>query len=116
MHYSENALLRKCFEFSLLVIKYIECLESQRKFVVAKQLLRCATSIGANAEEAQSAESKGDFIHKLKIADKEAHETLYWLRLCESADSYPDHTKLIPILNEIMRLLNSIIKNSKTTA
>jgi four helix bundle protein len=80
---------------------------------VSRQLLRCSTGIGANAVEAQSSESKQDFIHKLKIADKEARETMYWLQLCKEAESYPDHSKLIPLLEEIMKLLNSIIKTSK---
>ena len=109
-----NPLLQKSIQFSLNVIAYVEHLENARKFVVAKQLLRCATSIGANAMEAQTAESKNDFIHKLKIADKEAHETLYWLILCEKSSNYPQHTKLIPQLEEIMKLLNAIIKTSKT--
>jgi four helix bundle protein len=116
MYYSQNPLLSKCFEFSLLAIKNVEYLEEHRKFVVAKQLLRCATAIGANSVEAQSAESKFDFIHKLKIADKEARETMYWLQLCEAADSYPNHSKLIPLLEEIMKLLNSIIKSARTTS
>jgi four helix bundle protein len=113
MPYSNNPLLAKCFEFSLLSIRYAECLEENRKYVVSKQLLRCSTSIGANAVEAQSSESRQDFIHKLKIADKEARETMYWLQLCKEADSYPVHSNLVPLLEEIMKLLNSIIKSSK---
>src|ERR1043166_9608148 len=81
--FSNNALIQRCIEFSLLAIEYVESLEREKKFVIARQLLKSATSIGANAMEAQSSESKADFIHKLKIADKEAHETLYWLTLCE---------------------------------
>ena len=113
MDITNNPLLQKCIQFSLSVIKYTEHLEHQQKFVIAKQLLRCATSIGANAMKAQSAESKADFIHKLKIADKEAYEALYWLLLCNESETYPHHTKLIPALEEIMKLLNSIIKTSK---
>lgn len=113
MSYANNPLLERCFAFSLLAIKYTECLEGSKKLVVAKQLLRCATAIGANAVEAQSSESKSDFIHKLKVADKEARETMYWLLLCQQAESYPDHTRLVPLLEEIMKLLNSIIKTAK---
>jgi four helix bundle protein len=112
--YADNPLLEKCFTFSLLVIRYCECLEEHRRFVVANQLLRCATGIGANAVEAQSSESKPDFIHKLKIADKEARETFYWLLLCQESESYPNHSKLLPLLEEIQKLLNAIISKTKS--
>ena len=115
MDITNNPLLQKSIEFSLSIIRYVEHLEEAKKFVVAKQLLRAATSIGANAMEAQSAESRADFIHKLKISDKEAHETLYWLMLCNESETYPSHTKLLPQLEEIMKLLNTIIKTSKNT-
>lgn len=68
--YSSNPLVRHSVEFSLMIIKYVEILESNHKYIVAKQLLRSGTAIGACVMEAQSAESKADFIHKLKIADK----------------------------------------------
>lgn len=113
MHIENNPLLQKCFQFSLNTIRYVEHLEENRKFVIANQLLKSATSIGANAVEAQSAESRADFIHKLKVADKEANETMYWLMLCNQSETYPTHSKLIPLLEEIMKLLNSIIKSSK---
>ncbi len=70
MTIENNPLLQKCIHFSPGVIRYVEHLEEHKNFVMAKQLLRYATSIGANAMESQSAESKADFIHKLKIADK----------------------------------------------
>ena len=84
----ENLIVGKTIDFSLAIIKYCEVLEQERKYVIAKQLLRSATSIGANVFEAQNAESKADFIHKMKIAAKEASETLYWLILCEKSDGY----------------------------
>lgn len=84
----DNLIVRKAIEFSLKIIRYTEVLEQNRKFVIAKQLLRSATSIGANVCEAQNAESKADFVHKMKIASKEASETLYWLILCERSDGY----------------------------
>ena len=86
---SENIILKKTVEFSLAVIEYAELLEVQKKFVIARQLLRCGTSIGANVHEAQNAESKSDFIHKFKIAAKEVEETKYWLVLCKNSNSYP---------------------------
>jgi four helix bundle protein len=111
--FSDNALIQRCIEFSLLAIEYVEQLERERKFVIARQLLKSATSIGANSMEAQSAESKADFIHKLKIADKEAHETLYWLILCEQSQTYPFDPSLKAKLSEILRLLNAIILSAK---
>jgi len=76
-----NIILDKTIKFSLDIIRYCEVLESERKYVIARQLLKSGTSIGANAFEAQNAESKNDFIHKLKIAAKEIEETKYWLIL-----------------------------------
>ena len=108
-----NPVVRHSVEFSIMVIRYVEELEKNRKFVIANQLLRSATSIGASVMEAQSAESKADFVHKLKIADKEAHETWYWLYLCEQTEGINFNTELTRKLDEIMRLLNSIILSAK---
>src|SRR5690242_7142274 len=83
-----NLILELTLEFSLEVIKYTEELEKIKKFNLANQLFRSGTSIGANVNEAQSCESRSDFIHKIKIAAKEAEETRYWLNLCTKADSY----------------------------
>lgn len=85
----ENLILDLTLEFSLASIEYCELLEEKRKFIIARQLLKSATSIGANVREAQNAESKTDFIHKFKIAAKEAEETEYWLELCRLSKSYP---------------------------
>jgi four helix bundle protein len=86
---TKNEILDLSFEFALNIIDFVEELENKRKFVIANQLLKSGTSIGANIFEAQSAESKADFIHKLKISDKEAKETQYWLLLCEKSVHYP---------------------------
>lgn len=109
----ENVIVIKSVDFSLAIIKYCEVLEQGRKYVIANQLLRCGTSIGANIFEAQNAESKADFIHKMKIAAKEASETLYWFMLCEQSDSYQFDEKLKANLNEIIRILSKIIATSK---
>jgi four helix bundle protein len=109
----QNPLVKHSVEFSLMIIKYVEVLEANRKYIIAKQLLRSATSIGACVMEAQSAESKVDFIHKLKISDKEAHETWYWLYLCEQTDTNYFNKELTNKLDEIMRLLNAIILSAK---
>jgi len=79
--------LELSFEFALQIIVYCELLEENRKFVIAHQLLKSGTSIGANIREVQNAESNSDFIHKLKIAAKEADETEYWLLLCQKSSN-----------------------------
>jgi four helix bundle protein len=109
----KNPLLKLSIEFSLSVIDYCEQLESSRKFVLAKQLLRSATSIGANAMEAQNPESKADFIHKIKIAAKEADETQYWLLLCDYSESYPDCKILLEKLEAITKIIGKILYTSK---
>ncbi len=111
--FSQNPIVKHSIEFALMIIKYAELLDDNRKYIIAKQLLRSGTSIGANVMEAQSAESKADFIHKLKIADKEAHETWYWLYLCEQSESYFFNKELSSKLDEIMRILNAIILTGK---
>lgn len=73
----KNIILELGVEFALSIMQYCNLLEEQKHFVIANQLLKSGTSIGANIHEAQSAESIIDFIHKLKIADKEAVETEY---------------------------------------
>ena len=86
----ENVILRKTIDFSLKIIDFTEGLMETKKFVIANQLLKSATSIGANVHEAQNAESKNDFIHKFKIAAKEIEETKYWLLLCKESSHYPE--------------------------
>ena len=109
----ENVIVNKTIEFSLAVINYCEVLEQNRKYVIAKQVLRSATSIGANVFEAQNAESKADFIHKMKIAAKEASESMYWLILCEKSDGYHFDVTLRSAIEEIIRILSKIISSSK---
>lgn len=109
----ENLILRLTIDFSLAVIDYCEILENEKRFVISRQLLRSATSIGANTMESQNAESKADFIHKLKVAAKEADETQYWLILCEKSKQYPDCKHLEDKLQEIMKVLNAILSSAK---
>jgi four helix bundle protein len=109
----KNAILKLSFDFLLMVIEYCGKLDEERKYVISKQLLRSGTSIGANSFEAQNAESKADFIHKLKIAAKEADETQYWLMLCNYANGYPDCKMLLQKLDETAKVLNKILSTSK---
>ncbi len=112
--FEKNPILKLSFDFSLMVIEYCEQLESQRKYIISRQLLKSGTSIGANAMEAQNAESKADFIHKMKIVAKEAEESQYWLWLCEYSSSYPDCGTLQNKLEEINKVLGKILSTSKT--
>ena len=85
-----NVIVELSFRFSLGIVEYADLLAEQRKFILSQQILKSGTSIGANAKEAQNAESRTDFIHKFKIAAKEADELEYWLLLCKNSKSYPD--------------------------
>jgi four helix bundle protein len=108
-----NIIVDKTIDFSLLIIKYCEVLENQKKYIIARQLLRSATSIGANVFEAQNAESKADFIHKMKIAAKEASEVLYWLILCERSEGYSFQNKFRDDLDQIIKIISKIISSAK---
>lgn len=112
---SRNVILDLSFEFSIEIIKYCEILEERKKFVIARQLLKSGTSIGANIREAQSAESKTDFIHKMKIAAKEADETEYWLLLCNKSANYANPSILLGQIKSIEKILTKIITTSKST-
>ena len=109
----ENIIVDKSFQFALKIVSYCELLEENKKYVISRQLLRSGTSIGANIREAQNAESKQDFIHKLKLAAKEADETEYWLLICQHSPTYPFDEKLLTHVHEIMKILSKIISTSK---
>ena len=112
----ENIIKSKSFDFALRIVKLFQHLtESKREFVLSKQLLRSGTSIGAMVRESEHAESKADFIHKLSISLKEANESDYWLELLFQSN-YIDEREYNSIkidLEEILKLLVSIIKTSK---
>jgi four helix bundle protein len=109
----ENLIVNLTFEFALAVIEYAELLEDKKKYVIARQILKSGTSIGANVREAQNSESVDDFIHKIKISAKEADETEYWLLLCKRAKNYPDPDSLPEKLHVIIKVLTKIISTSK---
>ena len=79
----KSIIQQKTFDFSIKIILLYKQLLEQKEFVISKQLLRSATSIGANVEEALAGQTKRDFIAKMSIASKEARETKYWLRLLD---------------------------------
>jgi four helix bundle protein len=110
----ENIVVEKSFQFALEVVLYCELLEENKKYVLSRQLLRSGTSIGANVREAQNAESKADFIHKIKLAAKEADETEYWLLICKHTPTYLFDEKLLIHVHELMKILSKIISSSKS--
>lgn len=111
----KNVVVEKSIEVALLIIEYCELLELKKKYVISKQLLKSGTSIGANIHEAQNAESKSDFIHKIKIATKELEETKYWLILCEESKSYPKPVLLKEKVSELGLILYKILSTSIKT-
>jgi four helix bundle protein len=110
----KNIILERSFQFSLKIVYYCELLEGEKKFVISRQLLKSGTSIGANVREAQNSESKVDFIHKMKIAAKEADETEYWLLICKNSPSYPFKDELLLDIQEIIKILSKIIGTCKS--
>ena len=109
----DNIILSLTLEFAIDIVSYCEQLELNKKYVIARQLLKSGTSIGANSREAQNAESRADFIHKFKVAAKEADETEYWLLLCEKSNGYPETRGLMVKLKNIQRIINKIINTSR---
>lgn len=113
----ENALKTKSYQFALKVVKLCQKLQvDKREYVLSKQLLRSGTAIGALTEEANQAESKADFIHKLSIANKEANESQYWLRLMMDADiiTVEEGKVLLENCNELIRIVTASIKTTKS--
>ncbi len=106
-------IVQKSLAFSIEIIKFSDLLNERKKFIISNQLLKSGTSIGANVFEAQYAESRLDFIHKMKIAQKEANETIYWLTLCETMEDMKVPQETSNILNEIIAILSKIIVTSK---
>jgi four helix bundle protein len=113
--FKENVIINLTFEFALKIIDFCEDLDGLRKFALSNQLFKSGTSIGANAREAQNAESKADFIHKFKISAKEVDETEYWLLLCKHSRKLPDSTHLLTELEPIKKIISKIIGTSKRT-
>ncbi len=107
----------RAFEFSVTLLKFCRQLDQHdiAMQTISRQLVRCGTSIGANLEEAQSGETRSDFIHKNAIALKEARETRYWLRLLVAGGfaSNPTTKGLQQETEEIVKVLAAIIVSAK---
>ena len=109
----ENLIQEKSFKFALSIIELYMRFMNKNEFVISKQLLRCATSIGANVEEALAGQSRKDFIHKMAIASKEARETRYWLKLLAKSQLVEeDYSSYLEEIESIINILTKIVKTS----
>src|SRR6202051_160332 len=109
----ENIILNKSINFSVGVKNYCQALYFKKETAIANQLIRCGMAIGANVSEAQQAESRSDFFHKMKIAAKEASESLYWLSVCEKMNNFGFQHTLIDELKQIVAILSKIIISAR---
>ena len=110
-----NLIKKKSFDFAIRIVHLFKHLQKEKKeFVLSKQLLRSGTAVGALIREAEHAQSKADFIHKMKIAFKESEELDYWLELTRASVGLPNpNPRIGSLLLEIRKLLSSIISSSK---
>lgn len=110
----DNLIQQKSFDFAILIVKLYQKLIKQNEYVLSKQLLRSATSIGANIEEALAGYSRKDFIYKMTISTKEARETRYWLRLIKHSElTEIDLSYHLQEIEQIINILSSIIKTAR---
>jgi four helix bundle protein len=110
----KNELESRTKEFALRVVRFVGMLPKNRVAdVLGHQLLRAGTSIGANYREANRAESRNDFIHKVGVVEKEASETQYWLELLQEA-GLGDQEERRWLLRESGELLAIFTASGKT--
>lgn len=112
----ESNIRNKSFAFAIRIVKLYQYLcEQKKEFVLSKQLLRSATSVGAMVREAEHAETKKDFVHKMSIAQKEINETIYWLELIAVTNylAKNEFESLNKDAVELIKILTTIIKNTK---
>jgi four helix bundle protein len=115
MNEKKNIIKDKSFEFAIDIIKFYKILvEKEKEYVLGKQLLRSGTSVGALVREAQNAESKADFIHKLAIAQKECDETVYWLELLKETKYMEGVEILLLKATELLKMIRSAILTLKS--
>ena len=110
----DNKILSLTCDFSLEIISLYKLLIQHNEYVLSKQLLRSATSIGANVEEANAAQTKKEFIQRMSIASKEARETKYWLRLLDKSQIIKyDYTEHLKKIEHIINIVTKIVKTSQ---
>lgn len=112
--HKESIIQEKSFKFSLAIIELYKQLSKVDNNPILRQLLRSATSIGANVNEGSAGQTKKDFITKMAIASKEARESYYWLRLLKESKWYNvDLTDQVSDCNDIIKILTKIVKTSQ---
>ncbi len=110
----ENIILDRTFQFALDIVNLYKRLVEQKEYVLSKQLLRSATSIGANVEEAMAGHSRKDFLAKMVIASKEARETRYWLKLLNKSQLVKlDFTTYLNEVEHIVNIITAIVKTTQ---
>ena len=112
----ENIILEKCIQFSVRMVKLAGFLQEKKHRVIADQVLRSGMSVGANIAESNYAASEADFVNKLKIAEKEAGETAYWLRVLKASDIIDEkqYDSLFLDIQELQKLIGASLKTLKS--
>ena len=114
-----NPIQSKSFAFALRAVKMAQYLrDEKREFVLSNQAIRSGTAIDALVREAEHAQSKADFVNNMNIALKEANETDYWIDLLHESDylTREHYDSIHPDIQELIKLLVSIVKTSKAGA
>ena len=113
--FQANPIVDKSHAFALAIVPVCRGLQKRNEFVPSRQLLRSGTSIGANVEEAQAAQSKPDFATKMSTASKEARETRYWIKLLKDSKLIDGQraASLMNDIDELIRILTAIVKSSR---
>ena len=111
----KNVLADKSYQFALKIVFLCKKLDTQKEYILSRQLLMCGTSIGENVAEANGAISNADFSSKISIAYKEILETKYWLKLLNDPDSIEEieFTELFNLSDELSKIMFSILKSTR---
>jgi four helix bundle protein len=111
---AKSIIQEKSYVFALKIIQLYRLMVGQNEYVLSRQLLKSATSIGANVEEALAGQSRADFLAKMSIASKEARETNYWLRLIRDSEivAKSEVAEIFGASEELINILSSIVKTT----
>jgi len=111
----ENIIVEKSYDFAVKMTEVSNKLKNKKEFHLASQLMRSATSIGANVREASAAQTKRDFIAKMSIASKEAREANYWINLIKDSKTLDiDYSEHLKKSEEIIKILTAILKTARS--
>jgi four helix bundle protein len=111
----ENIIVEKTYHFAVQMTEVCKKLKEKKEFHLASQLIRSATSIGANVREATAAQTKRDFIAKMSIASKEAREANYWINIIKDSHIMDlDYSNPLKESEEIIKILTAILKTAKS--